>query len=133
MNVQILEVNGRPAFAVLNYADYLELTHRANVGENAPDDLEDAADIAAAQAALEDAGNGERNLPLPIVTRLLAGKEAPLRVLRTFRGLSVKELAEKLGVSASHLYMVEQGKRGLSAPALKKAATLLRVDVDDLI
>ena len=29
--------------------------------------------------------------------------------------------------------MVEQGKRGLSAPALKKAAHLLQVDMDDLI
>ena len=29
--------------------------------------------------------------------------------------------------------MIEQGKRGLSAPALKKATHLLQVDMDDLI
>lgn len=98
-----------------------------------PLEREDAADIAAALAAKKEAGNGERNLPLAVVERLLSGEESALRVIRTFRGMSVRELAEQLGVSASHLYMVEQGRRGLSASALKKAASLLHVDVDDLI
>ena len=127
-NVQILEANGRPAFAVLPYDDYLELLRRASNEEHT-----DAADIAAAQAAKEEAGDGERNLPLDVVERIVVGGENPLRVIRSFRGISAEQLAEKLGVSTSHIYMVEQGKRGLSAPALKKAAHLLHVDMDDLI
>ena len=51
-NVQILETNGRPAFAVLPYDDYLELLRRAGNEERT-----DAADIAAAQAAKEEAGD----------------------------------------------------------------------------
>ena len=127
-NVQILEANGRPAFAVLPYDDYLELLRRASSEEHT-----DTADIAAAQAAKEEAGDGERNLPLDVVERIVVGGENPLRVIRSFRGISAEQLAEKLGVSTSHIYMVEQGKRGLSAPALKKAAHLLHVDMDDLI
>lgn len=127
-NVQILETNGRPAFAVLPYEDYLELLRRAGNEEHT-----DATDIAAAQAAKEEAGDGERNLPLEVVERIVVGGENPLRVIRTFRGISAEQLAEEMGVSTSHIYMVEQGKRGLSAPALKKAAHLLQVDMDDLI
>ena len=127
-NVQILEANGRPAFAVLPYDDYLELLRRASNEEHT-----DAADIAAAQAAKEEAGDGERNLPLDVVERIVVGGENPLRVIRSFRGISAEQLAEKLGVSTSHIYMVEQGKRGLSAPALKKAAHLLQVDTEDLM
>ena len=121
-NVQILEINGRPAFAVLPYEDYLELLRRAGNEEHT-----DAADIAAAQA-----DDGERNLPLEVGERIVVGGENPLRVIRSFRGISAEQLAEELGVSPSRIYMMEQGKRGLSARALKKAAHLLQVDMDDL-
>ena len=67
-----------------------------------------------------------------LVDRLLAG-ENPVRAWREYRGLTGVELAAAAGVAASYLSAIENRKKPGSINALKRLATALRVDVDDLI
>ncbi|MDI3256922.1 MAG: helix-turn-helix transcriptional regulator [Kyrpidia sp.] len=66
----------------------------------------------------------------------MAGKQAigeRLRELRLQRGLTVRELAEKAGVSQSYVYAVEAGTRGSRVDKLIKIARALEVDIAALV
>ena len=57
---------------------------------------------------------------------------AKVRALRRERGLTQAQLAERLGISASYLNLIEHNKRSLSAPLLIKLAALLDLDLKAL-
>lgn len=116
MNAQIIELEGRPAFAVVPMAEWTALLER----------LEDLQDIADAKAAVE-----EETLPVEFVERRLAG-EAPLRLWRDHRGLTLQALAGRAGCTRQMLSMIEHGKASPSADLLSRLATALAVDMDDL-
>ncbi len=109
------------AYVVVPLSEYEEL-------RNAVD--EDARDAAAMRRVLEDPN--EESVPIELVDRLLAG-ENPVRAWREYRGLTGVELAAAAGVAASYLSAIETRKKPGSINALKRLATALRVDVDDLI
>ncbi len=109
------------AYVVVPLSEYEEL-------RNAVD--EDARDAAAMRRVLGDPD--EESVPIEVVDRLLAG-ESPVRVWREYRGLRGVELAAAAGVAASYLSAIENRKKPGSINALKRLATALRVDVDDLI
>ena len=52
-----------------------------------------------------------------------------IRTVRRKRGLTQKQLAESLGISASYLNLIEHDKRPLSAPLLIKMAGLFGLDL----
>lgn len=116
MNPQIIELQGKPAFAVVPFEQWTALLHR----------LETLQDIADAKAAIE-----EETLPLEFVERRLAG-ESPLRLWREHRGLTLQELGERAGCTRQMLSMIERGKASPSADLLARLAAVLRVDMDDL-
>ena len=95
--------------------------------------LVDAADVAAADRVRSGIVAGRDELvPAEIVNRLIIG-EHPIRVWRSHRGLSSRELAASAGLSAPYISEIESGKKEGSVSALKKIAMALGVDVDDLI
>jgi len=51
-----------------------------------------------------------------------------LHILRAARGISSRELARRTGYDASHISLIENGKRSPSLEALDKLATALQVD-----
>ena len=57
---------------------------------------------------------------------------AKVRALRRERGLSQAQLAERLGISASYLNLIEHNKRSLSAPVLIRLAALFELDLKAL-
>lgn len=63
----------------------------------------------------------------------MSEKEARLggkvRALRRCEGMSQVELADKLGISASYLNLIENNRRPLPAPLLIKLAQLMNVDI----
>ncbi len=56
-----------------------------------------------------------------------------VRTLRREKNLSVRELAEQAGVSASYVYAIESGARGSNLKKLGKIAAVLSVSISTLI
>lgn len=122
MSVQILEANGKPAFAVMPYAEYKALRELA-------DDADDAA--ALLRFAKRYAKGEVETVPIEVVDRLLAG-ESPLRVWREHRGMTAAQLAAAADVTPAHVSKLESGKGEPSVALLKKLAKLLAVQLEDL-
>ncbi|ASS75084.1 hypothetical protein CIG75_08910 [Tumebacillus algifaecis] len=55
-----------------------------------------------------------------------------LKKIRKQTGLSVKELADRAGVSQSYIYAIESGNRGANATKLSSIAHALGIPVADL-
>jgi len=98
-------------------AEYDALTER----------LEDLDDIVAALKA-----GGGQPMPLEWARRIIEG-ESPVRVWREFRGLSLRALAAKSGVSPGYLSEIELGKKPGSVEAYKALAEALDASVDWLV
>jgi DNA-binding XRE family transcriptional regulator len=93
---------------------------------------EDLADVRAYDEAMRRLASGEDELvPAEIVNRILDGENA-LRVWREYRGLTVKQLAEKAGVSAPFVSQIETGQRDGSIETMRKIAGVLKLSLDDL-
>ncbi|MBU0752601.1 MAG: helix-turn-helix transcriptional regulator [Gammaproteobacteria bacterium] len=118
MSAQIIEQDGKPAFAVVPMTEWMALLARL-------EELQDVADVKDARA------RNEETFPLEFVERRLAG-EAPLRVWREYRGLTLQALADACGVTQQMLSMIEHGKAKPSADLLAKLAAALGCDMDDL-
>lgn len=121
--VNILEHDGQPAFAVVPFETYQAMLSKL-------EDIDDIQDFDAITAALKD--GSEEFLPADMVNRILNG-ESTVKVWREHRKLSQKELSEKSGVRASMLSQIETGKKSGSIDTLKKLATALNIDLDDLV
>ena len=98
-------------------AEYDALTER----------LGDLEDILAAMNA-----RGGQPMPLEWARRIIEGENA-VRVWREFRGLSLRALAAKAGVSAGYLSEIEAGKKPGSVEAYKALAEALGASVDWLV
>ena len=93
---------------------------------------EDMADLNSAADVLARIKAGtEELIPSAVVDRLLAG-HAPLTVWREHRGLSQAELARQSGVNRIQIIDIEAERKTGSAATLKKLASALQVDMDDL-
>jgi len=89
--------------------------------------LEDLEDILAAMQA-----RGGQPMPMEWANRIIEGENA-VRVWREFRGLSLRALAAKAGVSVSYLSEIEAGKKPGSVEAYKALSDALDTSVDWLV
>ena len=96
---------------------------------SADNDSEAASEVAAYDAAKEA---NEESFPLAVADRLIVG-ENPLKVLRQYRGLTQKQLADKTETTAAYLSQIETGRRGGSIKLLHRLADVLEVGLDDLV
>lgn len=92
----------------------------------AAEDLADLRAVAAYHAAPQD------GMPAAFVARLIDG-EAPLRVVRDWRGLSQSALARASGVNRVQIADIEAGRATGSVETLKKLAGALDVTLDELV
>lgn len=122
MNLQIIERDGHPEWAVIPYADYVQLMKRLELAE----DLR-----AYDQAKAELKAGTDEVVPGDVVDRLAAG-EPPLRVWREYRGLSQQALADAAGLGKSYICQLEAGTRKGSVGTLRALASALNLDLDDL-
>jgi DNA-binding XRE family transcriptional regulator len=121
-NVQIIERDGKPEWAILPYEDYLKLLEEAEM-------LEDIREYDAAKAALE---RGEEELiPADVVFAILDG-ENPIRVWREYRGLTQQQLANAAGISKPYLSQIETGKRIGTTDILSSIAKVLDVSLNEI-
>ena len=93
-----------------------------------------AGDATLTDEELRDLAEAESDeyFPIDMVKRLLGG-EHPVRVFRTYRELTRKQLAAKAGTSAAYLSQIEQGRRAGSAGLRAALARVLEVDAGHLL
>ena len=122
--VQIIERDGQPEYAVVPIETYRRLVERA----------EDAEDIQAFDRAMAEVARGEDEMvPQEVARRLLGGDEHPVRVWREYRGLTQEGLAQATGVGKSYISQLEAGKKTGSLRFLRTLAEALDVAMEDLI
>lgn len=122
MNIQIIEHNGVPEYAVVPYAEWETIINRLEVIK----DIRDARAISAAIAG------GEETYPHEFVKRL-SSDESPLKVWREYRTFTLAMLAKACGVSIPALSQIENSKRTPSVDLLVKLSKALCCDMEDLI
>ncbi|MBW1976299.1 MAG: helix-turn-helix transcriptional regulator [Deltaproteobacteria bacterium] len=123
MNVQFIEKNGKPEWAVIPYKEYIKI-------QELMDDIEDRKDIEKYVQAIE---NGEeQNIPGEVTFAILEGIH-PIRAWREYKQITVRELAKRAGITSSYLSQIETGKRNPTIDTLKSIAEALGIDVEILI
>lgn len=121
--IQIIERDGKPEWAIIPYEEYLKLVEQAEL-------LEDVRDFDAINAAI---GRGEEELiPSEVVDAMLDG-ENPIKVWREYRGLTQQQLANVAGISKPYLSQIETGKRTGTTEILSAIAKALDVSLDELV
>lgn len=123
-SVQFIKTPRGGELAVLPRAEYEKLRRAAS---------EESGDVRAYDAAKRRLAAGEEELiPAGFAARILDG-ENPVRVWREYRGISIKELAGKAGITAAYLSQIETGVREGKVSTMKALADSLDLAVDDLI
>ena len=123
MSVQIIEKNGQPEWAVVPYEEYQRLVAEAEM-------LQDIRDYDTVKAALVK--GDEELIPSEVTYALLDGKN-PIRVWRTYRGLTQQQVADEAGISKPYLSQLETGRRKGTTVILSAIARTLNVRLDDLM
>ncbi|MCD9567491.1 helix-turn-helix domain-containing protein [Pseudomonas protegens] len=106
MDIQIIERDGEPEYAVLPWAQYQALLSAAGLTEQPPH-----------AAATPQAAPPAQNLP---------GLDQ-LRSLREGKGIAIEALARKVGISPSYLALIESGERQPDAAIRRSLAWELTV------
>jgi len=120
--IQIIERNGKPEWAILPYEDYLQLIEQAEL-------LEDIRDFDAISAAIER--GDEELIPAEVVNAILDGKN-PVKVWREYRGLTQQQLADAVEISKPYLSQIETGKRTGTTDVLSAIAEALDVSLEQI-
>jgi len=122
-NIQLIERDGKPEWAVVPYEEYLILLEQAEA-------LEDIRDYDAAKMDIE---NGEDELiPAEVVFAILDG-ENPIKVWREYRESTQQQLADSAGIIKPYLSQIETGKRTAKTEILSAIAKALNVSLDDVV
>ena len=117
--VQIIEHNGKPAFAVVPI----------DLWERVCESLDDAHAVAAYDRAV--AQDDGFTIPAAVMRAELDGSHS-VRAWREHRGLTLQALADAAGISKAYVSQIEGGKRAGTAATLKKLAKVLLVPLDAL-
>ena len=120
--IQLIERDGKPEWAVLPYEEYLKLVEQAEL-------LEDIRDFDEIRAAID---RGEEELiPAEVVNAILDGKN-PIKVWREFRNLTQQQLSDRVGISKPYLSQLETGKRTGTTEVLAAIAKALDVSLEQV-
>ena len=117
----ILDDVGQPAFAVIPWREYAELTSGDTEALLSNEHLYDTA----------KKEEGE-SFPIEVADRLLVG-ENPIGVYRNYRNMTQQKLAAEAGINTAYLSQIETGRRTGSTRTVAAIAKALDVAVDDLI
>jgi DNA-binding XRE family transcriptional regulator len=120
--VQIIERDGKPEWAILPYEEYLQLLEQAEL-------LEDIRDFDEISAAIER--GDEELIPAEVVNAILDGKN-PIKVWREYRGLTQQQLADKARISKPYLSQIETWKRTGATSVLSAIAKALDVTLEQV-
>ena len=120
--IQIIERDGKPEWAVLPYDVYLQLTEKVEM-------LLDIRDYDHVKLAIE---RGEMEVIPSEVTFALLDGEQPIKVWREYRGLTQQQLAAAAGISVPYLSQIENRRRTGTKEVLLAIARALNLALDDI-
>ncbi len=123
MNIQIIEKNGKPEWAVIPFSEYEKL-------QEALEDAEDIKDIEKNLKAIQD--GTEIAIPGEVTFAILDGTN-PIRAWREYKHIKMNELAKNVGISSAYLSQIENNKRNPTIDTLKNIAKELDIDIEALI
>ena len=82
--------------------------------------------LAGAEAA------GDTRLPHPVALAIMDGG-SPVRAFRDHRGLTLRDLSDRAGISIGYLSEIERGRKPDSVAALTRIAAALDTTIDALV
>ncbi len=123
MNIQIIEKNGKPEWAVIPFSEYEKL-------REALEDAEDIKDIETNLKAIQD--GAEIAIPGEVTFAILDGTN-PIRAWREYKHIKMNALAKNVGISSAYLSQIENNKRNPTIDTLKNIAKELDIDIETLI
>ena len=123
MNIQIIEKNGKPEWAIIPFEEFEKI-------QAALEDAEDIKDIEENLKAIQE--GKEKTIPGEITFAVLDGTN-PIRAWREYKKIKMNELAKKVGISSAYLSQIEKGKRNPTIDTLKTIAKELNIEVEMLI
>jgi len=123
MNIQIIEKNGKPEWAVIPYDEFEKI--RA-----ALEDAEDINDIEENLRAIQE--GKEKTVPGEVTFAIVEGTH-PIRAWREYKNIRMNDLAKRVGISSAYLSQIERGKRNPTIDTFKTIAKELDIDVEMLI
>lgn len=121
-DVQIIERDGKPEWAILPYEDYLHLIEQAEL-------LEDIRNFDTISAGIER--GDEELIPAEVVNAILDGQN-PIKVWREYRGLTQQQLADSVQISKPYLSQIETGKRAGKTDVLAAIALALDISLEQI-
>jgi len=122
MNIQIIENNGAPEYAIVPFDEWEKIIGR----------MEDLEDIRDARNVSAEIAAGVETFSADFVKRLSSG-ESRLKVWREYRKLTLDKLAKACGVSIPAISQIENDKRTPSVDLLLKLSNALCCEMEDLI
>ncbi|CZT36070.1 helix-turn-helix domain-containing protein [Rhizobium sp. 9140] len=96
------------------------------------DEFEDMIDTIEANRIMARINAGEETWPAELVYELFE-TDSRIRTFRKYRGFSVSDLAAAAGISEQELSDIESNRKTVSVDVLKRIATALKLDIDDLV
>jgi DNA-binding XRE family transcriptional regulator len=105
VNYQIIKQDGRPAFAVVPYKEFMTLLKKSGNDVYFPDEI--------------------------VRLHVIEGMSLP-KAWRTYKGLTQKEVAKKAGISQPALVQMEQPGANMRKDTLLKLAKALELDPEQL-
>ena len=123
MNIQIIEKNGKPEWAVIPFKEYEKI-------QEALENAEDIKDIEENLKAIQE--GTEKTIPGEVTFAILDGT-SPIRAWRENKKIKMNALAKKIGISSAYLSQIETGKRNPTIDTLKAIAKELNIEVEMLI
>lgn len=96
------------------------------------EEFEDMMDVIMAKEIMARIEAGEETWPAELVYELF-DTDSRIRTYRTYRKMTVSDLAAAAGISQPYLSEIEAGKKTGSVDVLKRIAAALKVDLDDIV
>ena len=122
MNLQVIEKEGKPEWAVIPYTDYLSLVEDAEM-------LQDLQDYDAAKLAILQ---GEALIPAEVTFSILDG-ESPIKAWREYLQMSLAQLAQATGISQADLVSLEAKAQEGTEDMLMAIAKAFQLPMEELI
>jgi DNA-binding XRE family transcriptional regulator len=140
---KIVTRDGEPNEVILPYADWRKIVGRLREasGDDAGEDADDVAAVAAARAAdaefaasiaAERRSPVEVTVPLQVVKAKLDGAH-PLKAWREYRGIPQTVLASHSAVARDLIAQIETHEKQGSVPTLNRLSRVLRIPIEALI